>query len=93
MLSEYAFEVVVVCLLDLGGALISKNSMRPLELLRETIWYADEVLRNTVHALNQYRAYFPFVNVFLCSWQLKSQSVERERNRCKREMFFMLRMR
>ena len=56
MLSEYAFEVVVVCLLSFGGALISEDLTMPLVLLRETILYADEVLRNTVHALNQYRA-------------------------------------
>ena len=93
MLSEYVFEVFVVCLLSLCGAWISENSLRPLVLLRETILYADEVLRNTVHALNQDRAYFPFVNVFLLCWALKSQSVERKRNRCKREMFFMLRLR
>ena len=54
--------------------------MGPLELLRETILYADEVLGNTVHALNQYRAYFPFVNVFFRTGPLKSQSMVKERN-------------
>ena len=54
--------------------------MMLLKLSRETISYADEVLRNTVHALNQYRAYFPFVNVFFCTGPLKSQSMVKKRN-------------
>ena len=38
------------------------------------------MLRNTVYAQNQYRAYFPFVNVFFCTGPLKSQSMVKKRN-------------